>query len=665
MRLNRQPTNKSKAATPHRPAVGKTCFALAVCNVLALSLICQAEPAFPPGGVAPSAPPPVPLVAGAMASGTLSAPPQSATATTSTPPSRPLPPIQPGVSRPGRLRPGTPTTIAEQRAIEQRAAEQRLFQAPNLQPPILATRPATPKLSAATPAVAAPGKSALTTPDTPGDTAQKQPPSTDSNDKPASAAPEVLSPGPASTTELSPELLRLREKIHRVLSIYEHRQQNTRDNNCWEVMHAFVAFNSRTQIRRNHPQGEPVNAIGWLLWGQRCQGQPILTLQNGQPHAEIGVGVQGHPGQLLAILAQSRVSLETPLKIQGRDFTLRDLLEAEKRDCRPNTELTFRLIAFSHYLDLNETWRSSDGQEWSIPRLIQEELKAPIRGAACGGCHRLFGLTYAYQQRIKRGEPLDGEYAKAKKYIEEYQRYAWSIMNPDGSFSTNWFWRGENRPDVDRKIQTTGHVYEWLIIAQSPDELQSERMQRGIDFLAEKLLADPRHNWKLGPLGHALHALIMYDERVFGQTRWQQERLAMRPAPAVAGVLERTKSAPGSAILSPPTPRANAGEPIPQEVNVPQPGVPSLQPAIKKPSLATGDPPMANSSPEQQIPKTSPEVADPATTTKNQDVPQPMPPRTDTPPTLAPPENLIPREEESGPELSPRDEGQADEQPAK
>ncbi len=319
--------------------------------------------------------------------------------------------------------------------------------------------------------------------------------------------------------KITPDLLRLKQKIEQVLAIYEQRHQNTRDNTNWEVMHAFVAFNSKTQIRRYGPTGVPVNAIGWVLWGQPCNGQTLLTLQNGRPHAEIGVGVQGHPGQLLAILAQSKVSLETPLKIQGREFKLRDLLNEEMRDCRPNTELTFRLMSFSHYLDLNETWQASDGQTWNIPRLISEELKAPIRGAACGGTHRLFGLTYAYQQRIKRGEPLDGEYLKAKQYIENYQRYAWSIMNPDGSFSTQWFWRGENRPDIDRKIQTTGHAMEWLILAQSDEELVSPRMVKSIDFVATHLLANPRHEWKLGPMGHALHSLSMYNERIFNKPK--------------------------------------------------------------------------------------------------------------------------------------------------
>lgn len=388
---------------------------------------------------------------------------------------------------------------------------------------------------------------------------------------PSAAAPDV--PPPSLTTgddePFTPELLALRAKIGEVLAGYEQRLQNTRDNTPWEIMHAFVAFNVRTQILRDGPKGTPVNAIGWILWGQRCNGQPLLTLQNGRPHAEIGVGVQGHPGQLLAILAQSRVSLDTPLKIQGRDFTLKDLLEEEKLDCRADTELTFRLIAFSHYLDLNETWRSRDGQTWSIPRLIQEELKAPVRGAACGGTHRLFGLSYAYRQRMKRGEPLDGQYAKAKKYIEEYQNYAFSIMNPDGSFSTQWFARGENRPDVDRKIQTTGHALEWLILSQDNEELRSPRMIKTVDYVATQLQNDPRRSWKLGPLGHALHALTMYNERVFKAEKVPPEFVANKPRRPQAGPLGNNNAndnplPPDPPALGPQLPARRPAEPADQ-----------------------------------------------------------------------------------------------------
>ncbi|MDZ4820371.1 MAG: hypothetical protein SGJ20_15505 [Planctomycetota bacterium] len=334
----------------------------------------------------------------------------------------------------------------------------------------------------------------------------------------------------ARLSSFSPEQLALRKRIHNALGIYSTKHLNTRDNTPWEIMHAFVAYNIPTTIRRDGPSGQEINAIGWLLWGGRCQGQTILTTINGRPYAQIGPGVQGHPAQLLAILAQSRVSAKTPMLLDGKNFTLQDLIDEEKLDCRANTELTFKLISLAHYLPTDSVWKSRDGQDWSIPRLIGEEIRQPIRGAACGGTHRLFGLSYAYKMRLKRGEPVTGEYLRAQKYIEDYHRYADSLQNSDGSFSTEWFARRGDRQDLDRKIQTTGHILEWLVFSMTDEQLREPDTVRAVNFIASNLQQNPDRVWSIGPLGHALHALMMYDERVFQKPR-QPAALAKDDAP--------------------------------------------------------------------------------------------------------------------------------------
>jgi hypothetical protein len=168
-----------------------------------------------------------------------------------------------------------------------------------------------------------------------------------------------------------------------------------------------------------------------------------------------------------------------------------------------------------HYLDSDETWKTPDGQEWSIQRLIREELKAPIRGAACGGTHRLMGFSYAVNKRLQRGKPIDGEFRRAQIFTQDYHRYTFSLQNPDGSFSTAWFERRANDPSIDRRLKTSGHILEWITFSLSDDELRDPRMIKATDYVANLLLANDRHTWEIGPLGHGLHALALYDERVF------------------------------------------------------------------------------------------------------------------------------------------------------
>ena len=149
---------------------------------------------------------------------------------------------------------------------------------------------------------------------------------------------------------------------------------------------------------------------------------------------------------------------------------------------------------------------------------MSEEIEQPIRGAPCGGTHRLFGLSYACQRRLRATGTLDGHYARADHFVRDYQRFALTkLQNPDGSFSTEWFkYPADREDDVDRKVQTTGHILEWLVGSLEQDQLYQSRVVSAVEFLSAALLREPSREWKLGPLGHALHALTIYQERVWG-----------------------------------------------------------------------------------------------------------------------------------------------------
>jgi hypothetical protein len=259
--------------------------------------------------------------------------------------------------------------------------------------------------------------------------------------------------------------------------------------------------------------------MGWLCWSGRCKGDVLLVLENGNPHARYGVGLQGHDGQYLSMLAQWKVRPDSPMRIEGKDMTVADYIEEEKMSCRSGTELTFKLIALSHYLPSDAKWTSRNGEQWNIPKLLKAEIEAQIHGAACGGTHRLFGISQAFKNRLKRGEPLDGEYARAHKYITDYQRYTLnSLQNIDGSFSTEWFnYKADRTGDVDRKLQTTGHILEWLTWSLPDEQLRDPKVMKAVDFLSGILLAEPDRSWSIGPWGHGLHALMIYHQRMFNE----------------------------------------------------------------------------------------------------------------------------------------------------
>ncbi len=254
-----------------------------------------------------------------------------------------------------------------------------------------------------------------------------------------------------------------------------------------------------------------------MCFNNPCGGERMLFVNRDKVEARRGVGVQGHAGQFLAILAQSHVKSDYPLLVSGKQFHAGRPDRARKGNVRGRrgadlqADLADALPRFGR-----RRGPRRDGQQWSIQRLIREELKQPIRGAACGGTHRLMGFSYAVNKRIQRGKPIVGEFRRAQTFIQDYHRYTFSLQNPDGSFSTEWFVREASDPSIDRRLKTSGHILEWIGFSLSDEELRDPRMVKAVDYVATIAAEqNDRHTWEIGPLGHGLHALAFYHNRVF------------------------------------------------------------------------------------------------------------------------------------------------------
>lgn len=329
--------------------------------------------------------------------------------------------------------------------------------------------------------------------------------------------PEAISRKPArDLPPLSRNQIALRDKVRRVLKYYYDHPLHTGDRGPWEVMHQMLAFEVHSQIRQNGPNGEPITAVGWLCFNQPCRNRTLLYLnRDGELRVRTGPALQGHEGQLLALLAQARVKSTYPIRVEGKEFTIADLVDVEKKTCYPRTELTFKLLGLQNYLDIDDRWVNDQGMEWDFATLVREEMRQPVRSAACGGTHRLSGLTFAYKKYEKAGRPLRGEFAAAKRFVSNYQNYAYRLQNSDGSFSTEWFRGPGAESDIDRRLKTTGHILEWLLYAAEEKHFTYYRTVRAVNYLANLMWSNRGRDWEAGPLGHAIHALVLYDRLYF------------------------------------------------------------------------------------------------------------------------------------------------------
>lgn len=358
-----------------------------------------------------------------------------------------------------------------------------------------------------------------------------------------SAAPV---PSPAGDSQIDSAQLR-RAKIERCLQIYFTRQVDVDTLRPWSIMHGLIAYGRNSQVV---VRGKHVNAAEYLCANGIGNGMQILFLENGRIQTRLGPGVQGHPGQLLAILAQSNVPIDQPMTIEGQSFTVRDLIEFEKRDCRAGMELTFKLIGLAHYLEPDATWTNESGEKWDFQRLIREELKQPIHEGACGGTHRLMAYSFAVFQLEKRQLPLVGEYLNAARTIDGYVTRAFRLQNPDGSFSTEFFEKSSAENDRTRRCYSTGHILEWLAFTLPQEKMTDPRVTAAVDYLLQLMLSAPDYQLDVGPRGHALHALAMYELKTYGESSDHQHFLltgAPLPPPLPSAVtFDETPAIPAS-----------------------------------------------------------------------------------------------------------------------
>src|SRR5262249_48632762 len=138
---------------------------------------------------------------------------------------------------------------------------------------------------------------------------------------------------------------------------------------------------------------------------------------------------------------------------------------------------------------------------------------------ACGGTHRLFGLTWAYHLHLINGGKEEGVWKEVPEKVAKYRDIARKLQNGDGSFSTDFFRGPRNAPDKQLRIHTTGHTLEWLALALPEEELQEEWLQNAANALALMILEQQGAPIEGGSLYHAVHGLLIYYARVYDR-KW-------------------------------------------------------------------------------------------------------------------------------------------------
>ncbi|EAQ82290.1 hypothetical protein [Blastopirellula marina] len=348
-----------------------------------------------------------------------------------------------------------------------------------------------------------------------------------------SLAPPAGQPLPTAAADI--DMDKLRDRIDAVLDYtLSQRKLNTKDHAAWQILHGALAYQDVYPVEH---EGKFVSAVDHLLQGGKMTG---WTMERGSPLPFVGadgqkrVGLralleqgsktgQGHNDQWLAILSQCDLAPETPILFDGHEYTMSDFIGQVQLDLSRNfdREYSWTLIALTAYLPTTASWVDSTGKTWSIPALVQSEVDQGFGSGACGGTHRLIGLSMALNRHTAQNGEMTPEWVAADERIQEAITKARDYQNPNGSLSSNYFGRPGSSPDLAEDIGTTGHTLEFLSLSLTEDQLREPWVARAAQHMCKVFEQTEGAPLECGALYHAAHGLVLYRQRAFGPREYK------------------------------------------------------------------------------------------------------------------------------------------------
>ena len=332
--------------------------------------------------------------------------------------------------------------------------------------------------------------------------------------------PEVLPPGPKLRIEAALENVRQRDLLT--------------TNGFWTVLHGILGLGPDVTLL-DPDTGERVNALELIASGRELRGLRFLPTAYGLD-VQIGPTMigQGHQDQFIAEMAQWGIAPDYKFIVYGKEYTFMDFVRHTqmRASVTAKQELSWAIVVLGQYIGTDASWTNGAGEHIDFEDMIRYELDAPINEAACGGTHRLFGLTWAYYLHLANGGKATGAWKEVPGRIRKYRDLAKKYQNADGSFSTNFFRGPGDAADKQVRINTTGHTLEWLSLALTDAELRQDWMQNAANALALLILDMQGSPIEGGTLYHAVHGLTMYYERVYGPGDVIRHKPMIPPPPA-------------------------------------------------------------------------------------------------------------------------------------
>jgi hypothetical protein len=323
--------------------------------------------------------------------------------------------------------------------------------------------------------------------------------------------PLGIPPTPVSDT--------LRQRVQSAIRSVQKRDLLI-DHGFWTIFHGILGLGPG--LRLLNPQtGERVNALDHICNGGELRGLRFIPTVHGLD-VQIGPAMvgQGHQDQFVAEMLQWGMPLDRPFKIGQKDYTFRDFVNHSqaRASLAQKQELGWAILVIAQNSGTDAEWTNGAGEHLHLTDLLRYEVEAPVEEAACGGTHRLFGLSWVYHLHLRKGGKTEGVWKQIADKTSEYAGKAKEFQNLDGAFSTSYFRGKGNAAEKQLRISTTGHTVEWLSLALNDNDLREQWMQDAVNALAMLILDTQAVPIEGAALYHAVHGLFLYHARVFDRS---------------------------------------------------------------------------------------------------------------------------------------------------
>jgi hypothetical protein len=318
----------------------------------------------------------------------------------------------------------------------------------------------------------------------------------------------------------------LRRAIDDVLDYtFEKRRLDIKDQAAWQIIHGALAFKRAFLVRAD---GQDVSAVDYVLKGGQMPGWNLArgdlldekTQRFGvravyEPGTKTG---QGHYDQWMGYLSDAGLKLDEQIVVEGKTHTIEDYIVQIERDVPrvSNREFTWTLMALTAFRPTSYEWTASDGQKWSIEKLLEIELEYDIDESPCGGTHRMYALAIARNRHLAGGGKLEGIWKRVDDKIRQEVERAKAAQNADGSLSAHYFQRPGTAPDITEWMASSGHTFEFLAEALDKKQLEEPWMKRAAGKLCAQFKKTQPIDVECAKLFHAAHGLVLYREKVYG-----------------------------------------------------------------------------------------------------------------------------------------------------